>query len=157
MATSKEFVSGHNLPYIVFSHTQQANILMTNDSPPRPCLADFGFVNLVSEPRNAIDNLPILTLEGSSMTFMAPELFAPSDSGPTTTVLTKEGDIYAFGLVILQVIVLYHRYLLFILNILSGPDRRTTVSERKPPRTRFLRVTRWSPRQTHGCRGHWDL
>lgn len=95
------FLHGADLAH---GNLKGANILMTNDSPPKPCLADFGFVNVVFEPRNAIDNLPNLTLEGSSMTFMAPELFAPSDSGPTTTVLTKEGDIYAFGLVILQVL-----------------------------------------------------
>lgn len=89
---------------------------MTNDSPPKPCLADFAFVNTVPDPRNPFDNLPVLTLEGSPMAFMAPELFAPSKFGLENTVLTKEGDVYAFGLVILQVIVLC--YLVFCTSFL---------------------------------------
>jgi len=41
--------------------------------------------------------------------FMAPELFAPSMYGLKNSVPTKEGDIYTFGLVILQVAAVYRR------------------------------------------------
>jgi len=40
---------------------------------------------------------------------MAPELFAPSRYDLKNSFPTKEGDIYAFGLVILQVAVVYRR------------------------------------------------
>jgi hypothetical protein len=46
------------------------------------------------------------TLEGGTITFMAPELLAPSKFGLKDAIPAKEGDIYAFGLVILQVRVL---------------------------------------------------
>jgi hypothetical protein len=101
---------------------------MTNDSPPKPCLADFAFVNTALDPRNPTGDLPVLTLEGSWMTFMAPELFAYYEFGLENPVLTKEGDIYAFGLVILQVIVLCYCRLHITHDVLSGPNRRTAVS-----------------------------
>ncbi|KAF9644384.1 kinase-like protein [Thelephora ganbajun] len=79
-----------------------ANILMTNDTPPRTCLADFGFTTMVLDPFNPMSSS--LTLQGGTMTFMAPELLAPSKFGQENAVPTREGDIYAFGLVILQVL-----------------------------------------------------
>ncbi|KAF9789239.1 kinase-like domain-containing protein [Thelephora terrestris] len=101
--------AGQGLQYlhraaVVHGNLKGANILMTNDSPPKPCLADFAFVNTALDPRNPTGDLPVLTLEGSWMTFMAPELFAYYEFGLENSVLTNEGDIYAFGLVILQVL-----------------------------------------------------
>ena len=74
---------------------------MTNDEPPKACLADFGFTTMVLDPQNPMSSSG--TLEGGTMTFMAPELLAPSKYGLKNAVPTQEGDIYAFGLVILQV------------------------------------------------------
>ena len=77
---------------------------MTNDTPPKACLADFGFTTMVFDPQNPMSSS--LTLEGGTLTFMAPELLAPSRFGLKSAVPTQEGDVYAFGLVILQVFVL---------------------------------------------------
>jgi serine/threonine protein kinase len=98
---------------------------MTNDTPPKACLADFGFTTMVLDPQNPMSSS--LTLEGGTMTFMAPELLAPSKYGFKNAVPTQEGDIYAFGLVILQVIVLCCRDLRVFLDILSGPDWTATI------------------------------
>jgi serine/threonine protein kinase len=101
---------------------------MTNDEPPKACLADFGFTTMVFDPYNPMSSS--FTLEGGTMTFMAPELLVPSKYGLGNAVPTKEGDIYAFGLVILQVAALCRRNPATFLNNLSGPDRRATVSWR---------------------------
>jgi len=81
---------------------QQTNILMSNDSPPRACLADFGFMTMVlgpSQPMYCSTHLEV----GTTM-FMSPELLVPSKFGLTEAVPTPEADIYAFGLVIYQVL-----------------------------------------------------
>jgi len=74
---------------------------MTNEKPPKACLADFGFTTMVLDPHNPMSSS--FTLEGGTLTFMAPELLTPSRYGLKNSIPTKEGDIYAFGLVILQV------------------------------------------------------
>jgi len=74
---------------------------MTNEEPPKACLADFGFTTMVLDPHNPM--LSSFNLEGGTLAFMAPELLAPSRYGLKNSVPTKEGDIYAFGLVVLQV------------------------------------------------------
>jgi len=74
---------------------------MTNHAPPKACLADFGFTTMVLDPQNPMSSS--FTLEGGTLAFMAPELLAPSEHGLRGAVPTREGDIYAFGLVILQV------------------------------------------------------
>ena len=45
----------------------------------------------------------ISALDHDEMIFMAPELLAPSKYGLASVVPTKEADIYAFGMLILQV------------------------------------------------------
>jgi serine/threonine protein kinase len=80
----------------------------------------------VLDPQDSMSSS--FTLEGGTMAFMAPELLKPSKFGLNNAVPTQEGDIYAFGLVIFQVIVLYRRHLHVLLDILSGPDIGATVS-----------------------------
>ena len=46
--------------------------------------------------------------EGGTLTFMPPELLMPSLFGVKNPIPTPEGDIYAFGLVIIQVRDRYH-------------------------------------------------
>ena len=84
---------------------------MTNDEPPKACLADFGFTTMVLDPQNPLSSS--LTLEGGTITFMAPELLAPSKYGLNGAIPSQEGDIYAFGLVILQVVTFISFPLLF--------------------------------------------
>ena len=74
---------------------------MTNTTPPRACLADFGLMTMVLDP---IQPMSCSTqLESRTMTFMSPELLVPSRYGMKDSVPTQEADIYAFGLVIFQV------------------------------------------------------
>jgi len=98
---------------------------MTNGTPPQACLADFGFTTMAIDSQNAMSPSP--TIQDETMAFMAPEIIAPSKFGLKNSVPTQEGDVYAFGSVILQVIAAHHHHL-FLLDDLSGPDRRATVS-----------------------------
>jgi len=75
---------------------------MSNDSPPRACLADFGFMTMVLDPNKPMSCSA--QLEGGTITFMSPELLVPSVFGVKNPFPTPEADIYAFGLVILQVL-----------------------------------------------------
>ena len=88
---------------------------MTNHTPPKACLADFGFTTVVFDPREPMSSS--FTLEGGTMIFMAPELLAPSKYHLEKVVPTREGDIYAFALVILQVVTLYRRQQVAFLTI----------------------------------------
>jgi len=84
-----------------FFYAQQANILMSNDDPPRACLADFGFMSMVFDPDQPM--ACSAQLEGGTLMFMSPELLVPSMFGFTESKPTPGADIYAFGLVIYQV------------------------------------------------------
>ena len=128
---------------------------MTNDTPPKACLADFGFTTIALDPQNPISS--ISELEGGTKSFMAPELLAPSRYGLKSAVPTHEGDIYAFGLVVLQVFMLYCRHLPVFLDVPSGPDGRATISSYQSPGALVPRLARCSPGETYGCRGHRDL
>jgi len=79
----------------------QANILVSNETPPRALLADFGFMMVVPEPAQPMAHSA--ELEGGAMTFMSPELLIPDGPGTEAAVPTLQVDIYAFGLVIFQV------------------------------------------------------
>ena len=74
---------------------------MSNDTPPRACLADFGFMTVVLDRGQELSCST--QLEGGTMTFMSPELLVPSSFGMQDSVPTPEADVYAFGLVIFQV------------------------------------------------------
>ena len=91
------------------------------------------------------------------LAFMAPELLVPSRYNLTKSAPTRETDIYAFSLVILQVIELRYPHPLAVLDVQPGPDRRATVSQLQAPGTRVLRLVWLSSRKTRGCKGNWDL
>jgi len=74
---------------------------MSNESPPRACLADFGFMAVVLDPSQPMSCSA--QLEGGTLMFMSPELLVPSKFGFTESKPTPEADVYAFGLVIHQV------------------------------------------------------
>ena len=74
---------------------------MSNGSPPRACLADFGFITMVFDPSQPMSCSA--QLEGGTLMFMSPELLVPSKFGFTESKPTPEADIFAFGLVIYQV------------------------------------------------------
>jgi serine/threonine protein kinase len=84
---------------------------MSNGTPPRACLADFGFMTMVLDPRYPMSCSA--QLDGGTMTFMSPELLMPSKFGMKDSVPTPEADIYAFGSVIFQVCKQERGYRLF--------------------------------------------
>jgi len=110
---------------------QQANILMSNDSPPRACLADFGFMTMVLDPGQPMSCRA--QLEGGTVMFMSPELLMPSKFGFKEAIPTLEADIFAFGLVIYQVCDHDRGYLLFtyIFQVLTGKSRSLVLGWRK--------------------------
>lgn len=74
---------------------------MSGDTPPRACLADFGFMSVVPDPymHAACD----FESERGNITFMSPELLVPSFFGMKDSNPVQETDIYAFGLVVFLV------------------------------------------------------
>jgi hypothetical protein len=82
------------------SDIMQANILITNDTPPRACLADFSSLTMIIDPGGPT---PCSTQSDGVSMFMPPELLVPSNPGAKDSIPTMEADIYAFGLVIFQV------------------------------------------------------
>ena len=74
---------------------------MSNETPPRACLADFGFMTEVLNPDDWLSCSA--DFGGGTMAFMSPELFAPSEFGMKDSIPTPEADVYAFGLVTFQV------------------------------------------------------
>jgi serine/threonine protein kinase len=74
---------------------------MSNNVPPRACIADFGFMTMVLDPKKPMSCNA--TLEGGTTTFMPPESLVPSVFGLENAIPTQERDIYALGLVVFQV------------------------------------------------------
>ena len=84
-------------------------------------------MTMVLDPQNPLEC--DVELQAGTTTFMAPELLAPFKFDLKKAVPTREADIYAFGLVILQVIALHHHHLLVFLNISLGPNRGVPVPQ----------------------------
>ena len=104
----------------IVSEIPQANVLMSNDTPPRACLADFGFMTMVLDPGRQL--ACSAQLEGGTMAFMSPELLVPSRFGIQDSVPTPQADIYAFGLVMFQVCEQDREYgsFAYIAQVLTG-------------------------------------
>jgi len=92
---------------------------MTNDTPPRAYLADFGFMAMVLDPDQPMTCSA--RLEGGTMSFMSPERLAPREFGMKNSMPTPQADIYAFGLVVFQVCEQDYGYLSFL--HFPGPRR----------------------------------
>ena len=72
----------------------QQDILISNEAPPRACIADFGFCSIA--PSGTFG--PTRTTAGGNPGYTAPELLS-EDAGTS-----KEADIYAFGVLVYEVI-----------------------------------------------------
>ena len=72
----------------------QPNILINNETPPRACIADFGLCTIASS--KSFD--PSRADAGGTFDYMAPELFSEGARA------SKQADMYAFGMVIYEVI-----------------------------------------------------
>jgi serine/threonine protein kinase len=123
--------------------------------PPTTCLADFGLTTMVFDPQLSMSSSQ--TVQGGTLTFMAPELLAPSHYNLTSSTPTQEADIYAFGLVILQVIALHYLNLLVFLSVQLGPDREVAISSLQAPGTCVPRFARLPPRTPYECKGYRDF
>ena len=72
----------------------QPNILVTNGTPPRACISDFGLCAIVATASFG----PTRADACGTVGFMAPELLREDAN------LSKEADMYAFGMVVYEVI-----------------------------------------------------
>ncbi|KAL5536318.1 hypothetical protein ACEPAF_139 [Sanghuangporus sanghuang] len=92
---------------IVHGDLRAANVLITNESLDDPsCYAvlnDFGMTELYEDDIDHILSLSSVNMQ-TSLPWLAPELFqnAPRQNSPAR--VSKEGDVYAFGAVFLEVI-----------------------------------------------------
>lgn len=86
------------------------SIPITSDNPVRARLADFGFTPIVSDEANGPRGTS--SLGGGTVPFMALELLCPSQFGRIECQVSKEADVYAFGMVILRVCIHQHIYLI---------------------------------------------
>lgn len=77
-------------------HFSQANILINDEN--HAVLADFGLMNVAIEVgASCVDTSAAV---GGTTRWMAPELLSPDES---SNELTKSSDVYALGMVILEV------------------------------------------------------
>jgi len=96
---------------------------VSNDTPPRAVLADFGFITVIFDPDRVISHSG--QIEGGTKRFMSPELLVPEECDKKGAVPTPQADIYAFGLVIFQVfcasgIAGVGRFYVHFLQVLTG-------------------------------------
>ena len=120
---------------------------MSNGTPPRACLADFGFMTMVLDPGQPMSCSA--SLEGGTLTFMSPELLVPSKFGMKDSIPTPEADIYAFGLVIFQAREQDFDCWLFFL-FCPGPYRQNPISWYSASGAGVLRGQWVAPGQTRG-------
>ena len=118
MGTSKGLVYSSVSRPIHFD-IRQANVLISNDSPPRACLADFGFITTALCPGQWLSESA--HIEGGTTPFTAPELLVPQKYGKKNATPTTQADVYAFGLVIFQVCGQDFGRLLFVYVLSVGP------------------------------------
>ncbi|KAF9642471.1 kinase-like protein, partial [Thelephora ganbajun] len=85
---------------IVHGDLKGHNILITNETPPRACLADFGLSTLAPNSQGAATTITA----GGTPLYMAPELLVPTEFGKSDARPTQPADIYALGMVILEVL-----------------------------------------------------
>jgi len=85
---------------IVHGDLKSANILI--DSAGHACLVDFGLA-VVIRTLTTSQTISTSHVSGGSTRWMAPELFHPERFGAADDQHTKESDIYALGMVMLEV------------------------------------------------------
>ncbi|KAF9644426.1 kinase-like protein [Thelephora ganbajun] len=85
---------------IVHGDLKGHNILITNETPPQACLADFGLSTLAPSSQGAATTITA----GGTPLYMAPELLVPTKFGKPNARPTQPADIYALGMVILEVL-----------------------------------------------------
>ena len=72
------------------------------DETGNTCLADFGLLTIVSDPRNGLPSSSYI--QGGTARWMSPELIAPERFGLKHSRPKKPSDCYALGMVIYETI-----------------------------------------------------
>jgi serine/threonine protein kinase len=80
---------------------QQKNVLIS--SQQRAMLSDFGLTSILLDPGNSQADTTMTTAMKGTIPWMAPELLDPMDFGLTHSKSTKHSDMYALGMLILEV------------------------------------------------------
>lgn len=96
-------------------------------------------------------------VEGGTLLFMAPELLVPAKFGLGSSIPTREADTFAFGLVVLQVLLPIVLTDLIGLLTYVGSHRETAISLRHSPRMHRCDRRGCTTRETRGSRGYWTL
>lgn len=81
----------------------QTNILIQNGASPRACISDFSSSTIDPTVSFSMPN----SVDGhkGTQSHMAPELLLPTELGLYSSRLSKQTDIYAFGMVVYEVLV----------------------------------------------------
>ena len=98
-----------SLPSTYSTHSlirDQSNVLITNESPPRACLSGFG--SILSSDQEYPTSEAADASDGVKWRYLAPELIHPSRFGLKEATPSQEADVYAFGLLVLEVIMVNH-------------------------------------------------
>ena len=90
----------------MLSKDLQQNILITNETPPRACLTDFG----LSTFNPGVQGRMTTVTAGGTLIFMAPELLCPAKFDKSSSRPTQPADIYALGMVIYEVLTGYQPF-----------------------------------------------
>ena len=128
----KEYDSHHQSPS-VFSKNSQENILITNETLARACLADFRLSTLTP----SVPGQMTTTTAGGTPLHMALEMLNPGKFGKTNSRPTQPADIYALGMVIYEVLTGFYpfreqfaRYqLVFLVVSSSRPTKPDNAEE----------------------------
>ena len=130
MATSKGYVLVARVTLVILSLLAKANILI--DRTGQACLADFGLLTIISDPKNLLSSSSCT--QGGTVRWMSPELLSPQRFGLKNSRPTKPSDCYALGMVVYETIsgnLPFHKHadLTVITKVLEG--------ERPPRGARF--------------------
>lgn len=87
----------HSCFHFLTNLSPKANILI--DPTGQACLADFGFLSIISDPANQLSSTSCTP--GGTSRWMSPELISPSLFGLNGS-RTKSSDCYALGMVIYE-------------------------------------------------------
>ncbi|KAF9641818.1 kinase-like protein, partial [Thelephora ganbajun] len=87
---------------IVHGDLKGTNILIKNGATPQACISDFGFSTLT--PTMSFVMPASMDECKGTWSHMAPELLHPEKFGLRDGRVSKQADIYAFGMVVYEVL-----------------------------------------------------
>lgn len=87
---------------IIHGDLKGNNILIKNGKPPQACISDFGFSTVAHTASFAMP--ASVDEQKGTWSHMAPELLLPTKFGSQSGRPSKQGDVYAFGMVVYEVL-----------------------------------------------------